>query len=297
MDKTLQTTAWQCLPREFREEVKETYEACIKMMDIRPSHSEIYANKLSTLEGIFGIHNLTSDAEGEDEMLMVSRKRVQELYKNYCTERDKEEKGTTNRLELSGRIAVLHALFGSKCLPDKVAHEDNFASKEPKPAEPKFKVGKKVMYKGVLRVIDLVDTVIHRYHLSNGNYYAEWVNESDLEPYTEPKNEGSATLCAESVRESRIASEETHLRNLSQKAANCVKHFDNIHKDSFAKERRLNIAAMAMQSILANSDEVYRAETCSMAKQTPKAIAEYALACADALIAEAKKGGNNGEGL
>lgn len=52
---------------------------------------------------------------------------------------------------------------------------------------------------------------------------------------------------------------------------------------------RLHIAAMAMQGILANSDEVYRAETCIEAKQTPQAIAVYALACADALIAENAK--------
>ena len=59
------------------------------------------------------------DAEGEDKMLCVSRKEVQELYKNYCTERDKEEKRTVNRLELSGRVAVLEELFSrSMCLPD-----------------------------------------------------------------------------------------------------------------------------------------------------------------------------------
>lgn len=38
MNKKLQDYVWSILPKEFREEVKETYEACIKMMDIRPSH-------------------------------------------------------------------------------------------------------------------------------------------------------------------------------------------------------------------------------------------------------------------
>ena len=28
MDKTLQTTAWRCLPREFKEEVKKEYKVC-----------------------------------------------------------------------------------------------------------------------------------------------------------------------------------------------------------------------------------------------------------------------------
>ena len=54
---------------------------------------------------------------------------------------------------------------------------------------------------------------------------------TDLEPYTEPEEKS---------------------RNLSQETANCDKHFDNILKDSFRNERRLNIAAMAMQGIVSN---------------------------------------------
>ena len=55
------------------------------------------------------------------------RERVQELYKEYCAERDKEEPGS-NRSSLGGRIAMLQELFGSKYLPDA----RNVASAEPK---------------------------------------------------------------------------------------------------------------------------------------------------------------------
>lgn len=52
--------------------------------------------------------------------------------------------------------------------------------------EAKFKVGDRVMHKGVLRSVDRIDTTTNRCLLSNLYYYAEWVKESDLDPYTEP---------------------------------------------------------------------------------------------------------------
>lgn len=82
------------------------------------------------LENVFGIHNLTSDAEEEaDEVLTVSRKKVQELHKEYCAELDKEEKYSASWYVLNGRNHTLEYLFGSKCLPDE----------EPKPAEPELR--------------------------------------------------------------------------------------------------------------------------------------------------------------
>lgn len=57
MDKTLQTMAWRCLPREFKEEVKKEYYDC--------KHCNADACAIE-LENLFGIHNLTSDMDGED---------------------------------------------------------------------------------------------------------------------------------------------------------------------------------------------------------------------------------------
>lgn len=193
----------------------------------------------------YTLGKLEKDPEGE-EMLTVSRKRVQKAYNEcdryFCFE------------------GMLEDLFGSKCLPDK----------EPKPAEPKFKVGDKV------RILSLhgsptpdngvVDVIAHinkgnrkqMYYLENHYHCAFGFSESDLEPYTEPKKES---------------------RNLSQETANCDKQFDNILKDSFRNERRLNIAAMAMQGILSNQHMRYL---------NPVAIADYALAYADVLIKQSE---------
>lgn len=57
------------------------------------------------------------------------------------------------------------------------------------------------------------------------------------------------------------------------------KHFDNILKDGFSKERRLNIAAMAMQGILAYGELV-----------DPDEVTGMAIIYADKLIEEAEKG-------
>lgn len=52
--------------------------------------------------------------------------------------------------------------------------------------EAKYHKGDRVMHKGVLRSVDRIDTTTNRCLLSNLYYYAEWVKESDLDPYTEP---------------------------------------------------------------------------------------------------------------
>lgn len=441
MKKELQDYVWKyCLPKEFKEEVIDRYIYACEHCE----ESYWYGVK-TELEYFFGEHNLTSDAEGEDEVLTINRKRVQEMYKNYCTERDNEEKGSVNRFSLSARIAMLEDLFGSKCLPDEKedkepkfrkgnkvvllsddggvhevegktgkhhyalkgvkqdVHEDMLIPyEEPKPSEPKFEVGEKVMYKGVLRVINLVDAATLRYCLLAGNCYAEWVDESNLEPYTEPtthefkvgdkvRYKGDNEICTvegiekdgialvesdflvapedlelyEEVKEgvakmkpikSKVSvylatkEEDEEFRmllhengfkwntgeslignsiwsfdeesskihniypdksitysgditlnilpfskfkkkyfeenvNLSQETANCDKEFDTILKDSFSKERRLNIAAMIAQGIMANSNP-------QMVEMDVHRVADLAILTADTLIAECKKKGD-----
>lgn len=77
-------------------------------------------------------HNPTSDAEGE-EMLTVPRKKVQRAY-NTSREIVKAENPDSLMYSMHTQImCVLENIFGSKCLLD--AHEDNFTSIEPKPAE------------------------------------------------------------------------------------------------------------------------------------------------------------------
>ena len=80
MNKELQDLAWAILPKEFKEDVRTIYAATMRMVDKRESAEQIYVNKLSTLEGIFGFDNLTSDAEGDVELLHVTRQKVMRLY-------------------------------------------------------------------------------------------------------------------------------------------------------------------------------------------------------------------------
>lgn len=69
MTKELSDLAWSLLPKEFKEEVKNYYD----------NSPVLGVNAVLLLENLFGIHNLTSDAEGEDEMLCASRKEIQQL--------------------------------------------------------------------------------------------------------------------------------------------------------------------------------------------------------------------------
>ena len=212
------------------------------------------------------------DAEGE-EMLMVSRKKVQEKWQRAYEQEAKyseSEQNPTTREELyynRGILSILDILFGSKCLPDNV---DSLGGNVDS-LEPRFKAGDVAVisseFKHPLLEQGGAIVTILSYH-PNGDFYSCAiapnvgidVDAKYLEPYTEPK---------ENIAESRKTSQ------------NCDKEFDNILKDSFSKERRLNIAAMMAQAILTRIDD------------TPQVIADAAFRHADALIAESEKGGSH----
>lgn len=263
MNKERQDLAWSVLPKEFKEAVK-------KMYNHNPGQKPMPENTSkgkSILRDIFGHDNLTSDAEGE-EMLTVSRKQVQEIYTQNQNEIARENVSSSDKDCYETVNEVLKTLFGSKCLPDNVDSLDsNVDSLEPKPAEPKFKVSDIAVVRGFKHPLlkrDGAIVTILSYH-EKGDFYSCAiapnvgidVGAEHLKPYSEPQ---------ENV-------------NLSQETANCDKQFDNILKDSFSKERRLNIAAMMAQAILTRIDD------------TPQVIADVAFRYADALIVEVQKGG------
>lgn len=235
MDKQLIDKAWRCLPREFREEVKKIYKT-----------QYLRVERIALLCNLFGAHNLTSDAEGE-EMLTVPRSKVQEKWQRAYEQEakySKTEQNPTTREELyynRGIMSVIDTLFGSKCLPD------NVDSLEPKPAEPKFKVGDYARYKGDVHKV-VATTKDNRCYL---NKILGSIDESDLEPYNEPKED---------------------------------KQFDNIIKDSFSKERRLTIATQITASIYSNREAAKQLGSI-------EAIVRKALDIADTLITESEKGG------
>lgn len=125
MNKELIDKAWACLPKEFKEEVKYKYNKT-KTKKIR---KECDLGFLNAHEGMFGVHNLTSDAEGE-EMLTVPRKKVKEKWQRACEQEAKYGRAQDSpvaREELyynRGILSILDTLFGTKCLPDEL-NEDN----------------------------------------------------------------------------------------------------------------------------------------------------------------------------
>ena len=122
----LQNKVWSTLPKEFKEEVKRMHRIADSDVD--------QMIVMITLENVFGHQNLTSDVEGE-ETLICEKSKVQRAY-NTSREIVKAENPDTLMYSMHTQImCVLESIFGSECLPD--AHEDNFTSIEPKPAEPK----------------------------------------------------------------------------------------------------------------------------------------------------------------
>lgn len=275
MNKELSDAAWRVLPSEFKEEVKKEWKTANN--EERLSHDAFLRGCYSTMRLLFGLHNLTSDAEGE-EMLTVSRKRVQDAYLNcdryFCYE------------------GMLEHLFGSKCLPDEGtdctpvevgvaenATTSNVDSLEPKPSEPKFKEGDIVRYRYDGKLYTVVCKTGKYYYALRQSYGAVMIHdelESDLEPYTEPE---------ETFTDNRKSQCESQYVNLSQDFANCDKCLKSVQKThpDFGHSR-LTIAAMAMQGMLSNTTRFSSYEISDLVR--------ISLNCADALIKEVEKGGD-----
>lgn len=124
MDTRLINETWRCLPKEFKKEVKAHYaglNAAYKAYLSKDSLSNeecdrcnALREKMALYQMYFGYYNLTSDAEREEEVLYVSRKKVQELYDLVW---EMYADGTKDWYQ--GYIKAIQDLFGSKCLPDE----------------------------------------------------------------------------------------------------------------------------------------------------------------------------------
>lgn len=242
MNTELQNKAWSALPKEFKEEVNEIY------LNAVVHHPCGYKHKTDLLKYLFGHHNLTSDAKGEDNLQERLWNMLSPRLQTYCF-----NMGHTSH---DGNVEdVLEHLFGSKCLPDEDAHEDNFATKEPiiddKEKEsftyPKFRVGDIVLFNDNIHRIIGADRENKEYQLERiyDNHLMGWIEEDEISLYKELK-----------PAELKI----------------------------FSKEHRLNIAAMAMQSLLSNPYGFIIGG--KEQDKTPENIAKAAFLCADALIAK-----------
>lgn len=263
MNGELIDSAWRVLPNEFKEEVKKRYKGCLFTAN---RYAKVEAD---LLEEFFGINNLTSDAEGEeDEMLYVSRKQVQEIYSQNQKEIHRECVSSSDKDCYETVNEVLKTLFGSKCLPDEKQSAKSAHCSEPKPSEPKYHIGQRVRHIPT-RLVDVIDGISQAapyiYHFKHmvDPINGQGIFESDLEPYTEPEASACTDDCPSQYKS---------------------QNFDNILKNSFSKERRLNVAAMAMQGILANSHQ-------EMVDMKIDQVVKLAIEVTDALLVEVEEGG------
>lgn len=318
-----------------RDSEKKKSECWEEFRHNNPAYDLPYCHRIYDIafDRAYALGKQEKDAEGE-EMLTVPRSKVQEFYAQ-CEKVIKEGGYSDYTVESSiSRKALLALLFGSMCLPDNVdSSESNVDSSdgsvdslehlepkansdytpipektvvskwdktEPKPAEPKFKVGQRAMFKG--RAVEIIGysehyPKIYRVHVFTDNYQTD-AKESELEPYTEPK---------ESPRQFyRIIGADEHGRQVitpippevagpydisrerTEPGENYIpdlaKMVDNIIKDGLSKERRLNIAAMAMKGILSNpvTAECVMVHVLEISELT---LAKKSMMIADALIA------------
>lgn len=114
MNIELQDLAWSVLPKEFKKEVRNEYKYILSQAEWVVQ--AYLRGRLRMMRDLFGEHNLTSDAEIEEELLAAPRSKVTELYRKF-------KKDGSNACLYAA--ATLDVLFGSKCLPDE----------EPKSAE------------------------------------------------------------------------------------------------------------------------------------------------------------------
>ena len=285
MNKELIDKAWACLPREFKEKVKKEYARCVKIDADDNPNLPAYAvksaiSRRALLEKIFGEHNLTSDAEGE-EMLCVKASKVREMYalNENILYLDSTHKGA---ILLKKKLTDL---FGSKCLPDD---GDNL-SPETKPAEPKFKVGDKVRIKGCGYepnlhkgdIGEILDTNDKEQCFVLFKKSQAWIYVDCLEPYTEPKER------EENAQERATLTDDCQSQCKIHHIGDANDMIDDIIKNSFREHNRLHIAAMMVPSVIATVP-------CSEnEKGYAKMVATRARILADALISECKKGGEN----
>lgn len=226
-----------------------------------------------TFDHVYTLGKQEQDAEGE-EMLCVSRERVQEEYRESIDKAHPYDLNSYNRGFYVGCATMLRDLFGSKCLPDEICNvASNVASKEPKPAEPKYHIGQRV------RCLNDGETYIVLAKVGKCHYSLQGVehdvNEDYLEPYTEPN--GTCTDDCPSPCPSQ-----DHIPDPA-------KMVDSIIKNGFRKHNRLHIAAMVIASIMGSSDwSDYRGAT---EKDVWRNMAKASLGVADALISESEKGG------
>ena len=258
--------------QEYEQKKHECWEEFKREVQCLPvSRHDVFC---AAFDRAFALGKQEKDADKE-EMLTCVKDQAVKLYdianKAYAINGDKYYEGYMN---------AMIDLFGSKCLPDNVDSLDsNVDSSEPQPAEPKFKVGDKVRLKNVYEINE-VDEDMARVGLKGCAYMEDFDN---LEPYTEPTaNYVRVDYHGADTAASTIAD--------SCQSQPVTDYFDRIIKDGFRGHNRLHIAAQIVASMIGSDDwTTWRGGS---NKEIWHNMAKSSLEIADALIAEAEKGGS-----
>ena len=184
MTKEQKDLAWACLPKEARDKLMEWYQTFQYHTDF--GNDPIPGVQMKLLEDLYSSHNLTSDTEPK-EMLIVSKSKVMERIRYLYS-----HPAHIAAHKADERASELRSLFGDKCLSD-TPNTPKSGELKPQMAEnkPKFKVGELAMnYGRVCRVLEYnanneFPYLIHTLYNNNKTV----VHESDLEPYTEENKE------------------------------------------------------------------------------------------------------------
>ena len=163
MTKELQDLSWKCLPSEAREYIRTIYHNGDSLK--------------STIDDLFGEHNLISEIEPQ-EMIMVNRDDIilsqinNEKGRRSCFYGDDGSIGYWK-----GRYKMLEDLFGDKCLP----YEKQYPVF-------KYQVGDLVTYNGKIKKVisRYSDGGRNMYYVSLQNGQSQlYLEESRLKPYIE----------------------------------------------------------------------------------------------------------------
>lgn len=234
MEKKLQDLAWTSLPKEMRDKLIEWYQTFQYHTNF--DNDPIAEAQMKLLEDLYGSHNLTSDTEPE-EMLVIPRIDAIEEYKQATA-----DLARTGDLKYRGKRELLKSLFGDKCLPDekltKSKQEMETEIKE-STTQVELKPGDKVKiilcthpeYRNKVGTIISIDSCGNPYVNVDGLgtlFHAPYA----LEPYTEPE---SGLSQGESTEEKGNNREEKGINSkipyLSQESTSCDKSITNILSD------------------------------------------------------------------
>lgn len=202
MTKEEQDKSWISLSKEARQYIREEYDKTLSL----PRKEQYELGVLHTFENIFGFHNLTSNVEPE-EMLMVNRNFIIDYYKAVKSKKWYYEDGSLVRMmeQQEGKIIAMKHIFGeNKCTPDECIHPDGHNCKWRNICDykqcyfdpinqPKFNIGDKVIAVNEYVKADYPDVMVINRYEETGNgyvYYMEGMgnigfHETNLKLYKE----------------------------------------------------------------------------------------------------------------